>query len=298
MQTCVTRKSFERCVSSVLAGVAGQRAFTSHADRLAYELVEAGTDVQNTPKKTAVLLHGLLGSKRNWRMFSKALANELSTLTESPWSIYLVDLRNHGDSSRREGFNPPHDLKATARDLRGFTAGVIQPVHRRGPDVILGHSLGGKVVLEYLKQAAGTREPGAPKQAWVLDSVPGTVPGDSCAVHGVLSSVKEIPLPIPSREWLYGFLRDKGYPEGLRQWLGTNLVPDSADGSKLTWQFEIGGAESMYNSYRENSYWSLLRRPPAGTEIFLVRASESELWTPRDLTELQSIKDAPQVCIH
>jgi alpha-beta hydrolase superfamily lysophospholipase len=45
------------------------------------------------------------------------------------------------------------------------------------PEIVCGHSMGGKVVLEYIKQTAGHHGAvRAPQHAWVLDSQPGEVP--------------------------------------------------------------------------------------------------------------------------
>jgi len=63
--------------------------------------------------------------------------------------MVLVDLRNHGKSSRRAGLDPPHTLEATARD-------VIKTVAHSWPggdiDALIGHSMGGKVCLELVRQ--------------------------------------------------------------------------------------------------------------------------------------------------
>lgn len=64
--------------------------------------------------------------------------------------MVLVDLRNHGRSVELEGLSPPHDLVNAAKDLADL-------VKHRGwvwPDVVIGHSLGGKVALQFLEDCA------------------------------------------------------------------------------------------------------------------------------------------------
>lgn len=56
-----------------------------------------------------------------------------------------MDLRNHGRSAEIEGLNPPHDLVNVANDL----AHLIQTRGWAWPDVVLGHSFGGKVALQF-----------------------------------------------------------------------------------------------------------------------------------------------------
>lgn len=61
-----------------------------------------------------------------------------------------MDQRNHGNSSRLPGFEPPHTLQSSAADIAHLLNDVLgeKPLH-----ALLGHSLGGKVALSYLQQA-------------------------------------------------------------------------------------------------------------------------------------------------
>lgn len=64
--------------------------------------------------------------------------------------MVLVDLRNHGNSADIQGLDPPHDLFNAAKDLANL-------VKYRGwdwPDVVIGHSLGGKVALQFAESCA------------------------------------------------------------------------------------------------------------------------------------------------
>lgn len=62
----------------------------------------------------------------------------------------LVDLRNHGRSTEVEGINPPHDLVNSAKDL----ADLVKASGWNWPDVVIGHSLGGKVALQFMQSCA------------------------------------------------------------------------------------------------------------------------------------------------
>ena len=78
-----------------------------------------------------IVLHGLLGSSRNWQSAGAALA------LRGP-RVIALDLRNHGDSPWADGCRVPdmaEDVVAWIKE-----AGIA-PVH------LLGHSLGGKVAM-------------------------------------------------------------------------------------------------------------------------------------------------------
>lgn len=47
---------------------------------------------QNAKDKNLLFLHGLLGQGRNWRSFA------LNDVISAKRNVYLVDLRNHGES--------------------------------------------------------------------------------------------------------------------------------------------------------------------------------------------------------
>lgn len=79
-----------------------------------------------------VIMHGLFGSKQNWKALSKALATRLNT------QVYTVDLRNHGESEHSKDHDYPH--------MAGDVARFINEQSLEKP-VVIGHSMGGKVAM-------------------------------------------------------------------------------------------------------------------------------------------------------
>ncbi|KAF9389592.1 hypothetical protein CPC16_005711 [Podila verticillata] len=75
-----------------------------------------------------VIMHGLFGSKQNWKALSKALATRLNT----------QDLRNHGESEHSKDHDYPH--------MAGDVARFINEQSLEKP-VVIGHSMGGKVAM-------------------------------------------------------------------------------------------------------------------------------------------------------
>ncbi|KAL8140980.1 hypothetical protein V2J09_007001 [Rumex salicifolius] len=259
---------------------------------LAFEEIKTSNDNPNC--STALVLHGLLGSGRNWRSFSRNLTSHLSSNSSSSkdWRMVLVDLRNHGQSAEFEGFDPPHDMENAAKDLANL-------VHSQGwawPSVVIGHSMGGKVAMQFA-QSCAVGDYGdsvvLPKQLWILDSVPGLVNSEDSngEVEEVLQTLQSLPRSIPSRKWLVENLLSLGFSQSLAQWIASNL---KKSGEKETWAFNLDGAIQMFNSYRETDYWPLLERPPKGTEISIVRAENSDRWDSGVIQRLESLSRRPR----
>jgi pimeloyl-ACP methyl ester carboxylesterase len=87
-----------------------------------------------------VILHGLFGSSDNWLTNSK-------TIAELGYRVFLVDQRNHGQSPHA----PEHDYVSMADDLREFLTD-----HNLSDAVLVGHSMGGKTVMQYAMMYPGT----------------------------------------------------------------------------------------------------------------------------------------------
>ena len=114
---------------------------------------EVGAEVV-PPLTTAIVVHGLFGSGRNWRTPSKSLADLAVSMSPpgSPgWRVIMVDLRCHGKSADVAGLNAPHDIVSAARDLVDL---VKVTGWEGGVPLVIGHSLGGKIALEYARVTA------------------------------------------------------------------------------------------------------------------------------------------------
>ncbi|MDX2191595.1 MAG: alpha/beta fold hydrolase [Bacteroidota bacterium] len=81
--------------------------------------------------KPLIILHGLFGSSDNWLTMAKMFANE--------YEVYLIDQRNHGQSPH----SAEHNYELMSADIMSF----ISDNHLVNP-VIIGHSMGGKVVMK------------------------------------------------------------------------------------------------------------------------------------------------------
>ncbi|TKY61967.1 Alpha/beta hydrolase domain-containing protein 11 [Spatholobus suberectus] len=254
-------------------------------ETVAYEELRAHPDRPYT--STAVFIHGFLGSARNWRSFSRNLLASLSNSSPSSnWRTVMLDMRNHGTSTERE-LNPPHNMDNAAKDL----ADLVKAEGWSWPEVVIGHSMGGKVALQFAESCSrGDYGHSAlsPKQLWVLDSVPGEVNPENRneEVRDVLATLQSLPSQIPSRKWLVSHLMGLGYSKELSDWIGTNL---KKVGDHETWIFDLQNAKEMFDSYCEKSYWNLLENPPKGMEIVIVRAEKSDRWDQDAIERIQKL---------
>jgi len=79
-----------------------------------------------------IILHGLFGSSDNWVTFAKSISDS--------FTVYLPDLRNHGQSPH----SPIHDYNSMADDIAEL-ADLLGP----GKFFLAGHSMGGKAAIRF-----------------------------------------------------------------------------------------------------------------------------------------------------
>ncbi|EDV22190.1 Protein ABHD11 [Trichoplax sp. H2] len=101
--------------------------------QLAYSVIEPGIVTRPTQNNPVFVLHGLFGSKRNWRTVSGILANKLQR------KIINLDARNHGDS--------PHASEMGYHVMANDVQQMIMQVNNGSPTTLIGHSLGGRTAM-------------------------------------------------------------------------------------------------------------------------------------------------------
>ena len=82
--------------------------------------------------KPVIVLHGVFGTSDNWITPAKILSEH--------YKLYLLDQRNHGQSPHSDEFNN----SVMAEDLKEFI-----DLHGINKPVIMGHSMGGKVAMNF-----------------------------------------------------------------------------------------------------------------------------------------------------
>lgn len=230
---------------------------------LAHDVVHPEGDL------TFVFVHGILGSRNNWRGFVRRLIERLPRAR-----CVLVDLRNHGDS---HGQPPPHTIRASADDVANLVSHLgLQP------DVLVGHSYGGKVMLEL---ALGHTV--AARVAWSLDSPPGvrTFGEAREQLDAVLDGVAGISLPVADRKALVSSLLERGLPDPIAQWMTTNLRP-ADDGAGFVWRFDLGAIPQMLASFGVCDLWPALEAHQGSPEVHIVRGGRSDRWSDDERARL------------
>ncbi|KAK8802019.1 hypothetical protein WA158_006414 [Blastocystis sp. Blastoise] len=195
----------------------------------------------------AVILHGLMGNRRNWNTFSKRIIKEYPQ-----WKVWGFDLRGHGDSSHLEG---AYSIPALAED-------VVRSMqfHNMFPEVIVGHSLGGKVSSEDIKD-----------------------------VQSIINITKNIPQPIHGFHDLITKVTDMGLSMTLAGWLSTSLkpIPNTPYYHLI---FDPNHMEELLESYKHLDYMNYLQSPPKEVQITLIRAALNKSWNPSLIESLETIE--------
>ncbi|KAL3682608.1 hypothetical protein R1sor_000630 [Riccia sorocarpa] len=256
---------------------------------LAYELVQGALvrwrevkDKSNPETPTAVLVHGILGGRRNFASFARRLAQEFPN-----WQFLLVDLRGHGESTSLQK-RGPHTVEAAARDVLQLVAQL-----RLVPRILIGHSFGGKVVMSMADQA---KKPLArPVRVWVLDATPGKVRAggdDEDHPAELIEALRQFPPLVPSRRTVVDTLASKGFSPTIAQWMTTNLRPaENSDG--FSWVFDLDVIADMYKSYENTNLWPMVEGVPVGVHIDFLRAERSLHRWHRD--DVQRIRLAERI---
>ena len=161
-----------------------------------------------------VLLHGLLGSSRNWQTVGRDLA--------ARGHVFALDLRNHGAS--------PHDAAMDWDTLVGDVLAWLD-AQRFGAVSLLGHSLGGKIAMRL-----ACRHPDRVKHLVVVDIAPKSY--ESRAHRAEFAAMAELDLAtLESRAMAELRFEARVSDWGMRKFLTTNL--ERADTGQWRWTIPL-----------------------------------------------------------
>ncbi len=208
-----------------------------------------------------VVLHGFLGAGGNWHtLASKAFAPHFTT--------YAIDQRNHGRSPHA----PEMSYEVLANDLLDFlNAHAVDRAH------VLGHSLGGKVAMEF-----ALRYPDRTNRLVVADIAPKLYPPKHLTILEALQASS--PERATSRADVDRELATRIPELGVRQFLLKNLSYDS-DTKQYAWEMNLPVLATQYNRLNEGIEGG---RTFAGETLF-VRGSRSNYISPGDEALIRSM---------
>ena len=199
-----------------------------------------------------VILHGLFGSLDNWLGVAPKLAEH--------FRVFLVDLRNHGQS--------PHsaemDYPLMAEDVAEFL-----DTHGLATAVIMGHSLGGKVAMQF-----ALTHPERVEKLIVADMAPRPYEPSHAKI---ISALRALELDaFQSRQPVEETLAQEIPSLAVRRFLLKNLERNEA--GKLFWKMNLRGIADNYPKLGQ-----AISSPTAFTKpVLFIRGGKSKFITVAD----------------
>lgn len=194
-----------------------------------------------------VLVHGLFGSLENLGAVARFLAKD--------YLVYSVDLPNHGRSPHIAGA----DLTTMAQELAAWmdAQGLAQPS-------FVGHSLGGKVVMELALQ-----QPQRVERLVVIDIAPVVYPPRHDDVFAGLAAIDVA--SITQRKQADAVLSEHVHEPAVRTFLLKNLVK-TADG--FAWRVNLADLQRSYPKLIAGNSDGVFRRP-----VLFLKGADSDYIT-------------------
>lgn len=222
-------------------------------------------EVGDPANPAIVILHGVFGSSDNWLTVSK-------TIAEHGYRVLSVDQRNHGQSPRADA----HDYVGMAADLHEFLLD-----HHISKPVLLGHSMGGKAVMQYAMDFPNNGDAVDFDKLVVVDIAPKFYP-----IHhaGILRGLRAIDLAsLKSRTEADQLLAEYEPQAVVRQFLLKNLYRNEQ--GQFAWRLNLPVIErELYGIGQE------LTNPRVVTEPTLfIRGNESPYILDEDIPAIKRI---------
>ena len=251
------------------------------ADRLPLASTTVVPDT-GTASHAIVLLHGIYGRGRNWQAIARGIV-----AARPDYACWLVDLPYHGESPpARHG----DTVVGLARDLDDWLrdAGIA-------PDVVLGHSYGGKVALALagIRHAALDPANSAPSDIWVIDSTP-EARAPSGSAWDMLRLVRTLPAGFGTREEAVSAIVAGGFTLGVGQWMATNLV---RDGGHFVWRLDFDRMERLLQDFFRTDLWPLVEDAARPQVLHFLKATRSSAMSDEAAARIRALGH-PRVHLH
>ena len=172
-----------------------------------------------------IILHGLFGQSDNWNTLAKQFA-------EQGLKVFTLDLRNHGLSPHSEEWN----YSEMANDLHEF---IIS--HNLKNPILMGHSMGGKVVLFFEEKFRGLAD-----KLIIADIAPRAYEAHH---HEVLTGLQAVNFAhIKTRKEAETKMTEHISDFGTRQFLLKNIYWKDSENNIMDWRFNLKVILEKYNN--------------------------------------------------
>lgn len=181
--------------------------------------------LENPDAPPLIILHGLLGSSRNWTTIGKALRDR--------FDVHALDLRNHGNSPHAESMR----WSELVADLR-----LYLETQALDKVLLMGHSLGGKIAMKF-----ACKYPEHVRKLIVVDIVAKAYPPH---YDSEFRAMKRIPCgSVENRREAEELLKPLIPDWAMRQFVMTNLVRGEFG---LKWQINLEALHAGLQVMRQN----------------------------------------------
>ncbi|CAD8198959.1 unnamed protein product [Paramecium pentaurelia] len=183
----------------------------------------------NIGKINLVVLHGFMGSKTNF----KNLVNS-TQISKHLKSAYLLDARNHGDSPQTQTMS----YEEMAYDLKHFIVN-----HNLDNVVLLGHSMGGRIIFSYLENFPNDR----PIGNVIVDVGPGERQGKN-----YVKKLQEIDLKNKSLKDIETNILELVKSKEMTKLIMTNLVSTNKEETNVNYVWRLN-IDSISNFQKQGN---------------------------------------------
>ncbi len=184
---------------------------------------------QDKPGMPLLVFHGLFGMLDNWGSFGKEFGEY--------FPVHLMDLRNHGKSFHSEEMS--HD--DLAHDISHY-----MEYHNLQKINSLGHSLGGKAVMQF-----AIKYPVKVEKLIVADIAPKAYPPHH---QGIIKALQSVDFEkISSRQDVEEILSQYIPEKSVIFFLAKNLYWKDAQNKVLDWRFNLKTLSEKYTEYVANA---------------------------------------------
>ena len=174
-----------------------------------------------------MVFHGLFGMLDNWGSFGKEMGEF--------FPVHLIDLRNHGKSF--------HSSEMSHDDLAHDISHYME-FHNLQKVNLLGHSLGGKAVMQF-----AVKYPIKVEKLIVVDISPKAYPPHH---QGIIKALESVDFQmINSRQEVEEILNQYIPEKSVIQFLAKNLY--WTDDKKLDWRFNLKTLSEKYTEFVSNA---------------------------------------------